>query len=268
MSRRWLRFSLRAILILTVVVAVPLGWKVNHVSAERGAVAEIQQAGGHVKRRPFSWLPFSLYSYASNDWVSYVEVVILCEGDKHPLLYYANDGTFADRHLAAVARLPMANQVYIWSDHITDAGMNHLANAPKVLQLQLRGRQSLLAEGVESRSKITAAGIAHLARMPELRALSVGPSEAPLASFACLTSLNILDVSLPSVSAEDLESLVEHPNLRHLIVRCPPGPIPDLDWIGQVRRRLPALQILTIQIGELQFEWTHGSDQMKRTAVP
>ena len=46
--RRWLRFSLRTLLILTALVAVWLGVQVNRAQKQRAAVAAIQEAGGFV----------------------------------------------------------------------------------------------------------------------------------------------------------------------------------------------------------------------------
>ena len=60
-SRRFLRFSLRTLLLLTAVVAVLLGVQVNKAQKQRAAVAAIEEAGGFVSflqpvpdsRKPF-----------------------------------------------------------------------------------------------------------------------------------------------------------------------------------------------------------------------
>ena len=47
--RRWLRFSLRTLLVLMTVLGVALGWlgvQVNRVRKQRDAVAWVQQVGG------------------------------------------------------------------------------------------------------------------------------------------------------------------------------------------------------------------------------
>ena len=44
--RRWLQFSLRFLLLLIAVVAIPLAWKVNRVRNQRAVLAEIQRLGG------------------------------------------------------------------------------------------------------------------------------------------------------------------------------------------------------------------------------
>ena len=46
--RRWLRFSLRTLLLLTAVIAAWLGVQVNKAQKQRAAVAAIQEAGGKV----------------------------------------------------------------------------------------------------------------------------------------------------------------------------------------------------------------------------
>jgi len=48
--RRWLQFRLRTLFLLVAVCAVPCGlfkWKWDRKQAERRAIAEIKQAGGH-----------------------------------------------------------------------------------------------------------------------------------------------------------------------------------------------------------------------------
>ena len=43
-KRRWLQFSLRGLLLLMVVIAVPLGWR-HRVRQQRDAVAALEKAG-------------------------------------------------------------------------------------------------------------------------------------------------------------------------------------------------------------------------------
>ena len=46
--RRWFRFSLRSLMLLVVVIAVPLGWMVNRVRDQRAVVAELEKLDGQV----------------------------------------------------------------------------------------------------------------------------------------------------------------------------------------------------------------------------
>ena len=46
--RRWLRFSLRTLLLLIAVVACWFGWRLNELERERQALASIKAAGGIV----------------------------------------------------------------------------------------------------------------------------------------------------------------------------------------------------------------------------
>src|SRR5277367_4493391 len=46
--RPWLRFSLRFLLLMIVVIAIPLAWQVNRVQEQRRLVAEVRRLGGRV----------------------------------------------------------------------------------------------------------------------------------------------------------------------------------------------------------------------------
>ena len=47
--RRWLRFSVRTLFVLMLLVSVPLAWKANRVQSQRQAVWEIRNAGGTIR---------------------------------------------------------------------------------------------------------------------------------------------------------------------------------------------------------------------------
>ena len=51
-KRRWLRFSLRTLLIFMLVVCVAVGWKFERVRKQRVAVAWVQEMGGTVYYEP------------------------------------------------------------------------------------------------------------------------------------------------------------------------------------------------------------------------
>ena len=60
LRRRWFQFSLKGLMLLVVVVAVPCGWlkwKIDRKSEEREVVAEIQKLGGSVT-----------YAWESSQW--------------------------------------------------------------------------------------------------------------------------------------------------------------------------------------------------------
>ena len=54
-KRRLLRFSLRALLLLMLIVCITLGWKVEKARKQREAVTWVQQSGGWVKY-DYEWL--------------------------------------------------------------------------------------------------------------------------------------------------------------------------------------------------------------------
>jgi len=70
MTRRWLQFNLKSLLILVFVVALPcawLAWKLDLKRRERAAVAEVKKLGGRVA---YDWEdPFSEDEPPGPRWV-------------------------------------------------------------------------------------------------------------------------------------------------------------------------------------------------------
>src|SRR5262249_51539192 len=74
-SRRWLRYSLRTLLVLVTVFCVWLGWQANIVQKRKAAIAELEGAGGIVTPEPA--LPFWRYWMGDKG----VQVMYLTEVD-------------------------------------------------------------------------------------------------------------------------------------------------------------------------------------------
>jgi hypothetical protein len=55
--RRFLRFSVRGLIVIVIVVGVALGWIVREAHIQRDAVAAIEKAGGSVRYDWESWVP-------------------------------------------------------------------------------------------------------------------------------------------------------------------------------------------------------------------
>lgn len=153
-GRRLLRFSLRSLLLLVVVIAVPLGWKVNRARNQRVVVQELKKLNARIK-----------YDYELSDaqpgpqWLIdrfgkeyFVEVQQLTVGGPQ-----VNDET-----ISLIARLPEVEWVGLRpASEITDEGLAHFA-----------GMQNL--EGVDLFSdRITGAGLVHLTGLRRLKSLAV-----------------------------------------------------------------------------------------------
>ena len=66
-KRRWLQFSVRGLLLLMLVVAVPLGWAMDKVRHQRDAVSALEKMGCDVEYRWDTWpAPFCLLASFSS----------------------------------------------------------------------------------------------------------------------------------------------------------------------------------------------------------
>jgi hypothetical protein len=175
LSRRWLRFSLRAILGAMVVAAILLAGKVNQVSAQRRAVAGIEKNGGSVTRSG-AWGPAWLRAYLGEDYFSDVYLVRLWNVD--------------DEVMASVATFPDVQIVVLLSFDVSDEGMSCLADARSISQVR-----------IQSSSKLPYPGIVHLGRLPRLKTFHFS-GNAGLQDFAGLTSVTELYLDLPKISGE------------------------------------------------------------------
>ncbi len=87
--RRFLRFSVRGLIVLVLVIGAWLGWMVRSARIQREAVAAIENAGGEV-------------------------------------LY---DREWTDAGLVHLSKLPSLSELYIDDAQITDAGVKELQQA-------------------------------------------------------------------------------------------------------------------------------------------
>ena len=168
--RRWYQFSLRALMVLVVVVAVPCGWlkwKLDHKQRERAALAEVGRVGGNFN---YDWQyggqsgpagPAWLRKFLGDDFFS--SVVLLQIGGYH----------ITDDWLVHLESLPGVVHVYLKCDRITDAGLGHLRGL-KLRELSIGG------------SKVTDAGLVHLRGQTGLEYLNLSDTAVTDAGAANL----------------------------------------------------------------------------------
>lgn len=126
----WLRFSIRSALFLMVLIAIPLGWKVNRVRAQRQAVARIQAAKGSVlydfeqrsmEVNPEAPGPRWLTDLLGRDFFADVVSVCLRNGDA----------------LEALRHLPALEHVMLSSDALFDEAVPHLQKCPSLCRVEV-----------------------------------------------------------------------------------------------------------------------------------
>ena len=123
-SRTWwsyLRFSVRALIILVLLAGVWLGWLVRSAHTQREAVAAIQRAGGYFEyqwgfrdgvlvRNERPWWPKWFVDRMGVDYFGNVVAVNL-------------DGCGNDEHLAWVGNLTRLEDLHLKGSKVTDAGL-------------------------------------------------------------------------------------------------------------------------------------------------
>ena len=177
--RRFLRFSVRGMIVLVLVTGGWLGWVVRSARIQREAVAAIEKAGGSVdydwewtdgdyiqgkRARWQEWLGDRVgFEYASS-----VSRVILLECDSQPVFsqlrnfdrleaLYLGGPVMTDDRLVHLERLASLRELRV--DTIGDGGLARIGS--------LRGLQRLYLFG----PKVTDNGLAHLRGLPSLELL-------------------------------------------------------------------------------------------------
>ena len=148
--RRFLRFSVRGMIVLVLVIGGWLGWIVRSAGIQREAVAAIDQAGGEVKydsgstRTPTLkthelWAPKWAVDALGVDYFGHVCEVTLTLN-------------CTDRELADVGRLTALDSLRLYYPNVSDSGLVQLQGLTKLSKLVL------------SQTQISDAGLAHRSR--------------------------------------------------------------------------------------------------------
>ena len=157
--RRFLRFSVRGMIVLVLVIGAGLGLFVHEAHVQRDAVAAIKKAGGSVSYdwawkdgtsvpggKP--WAPRWLVDLVGVDYFGHVTIVW------SPPRAGSTDAT-----LAQIGRLTQLQVLDLPESFISDAGLAHLEGLTNLFDLGLEGTQ------------ITDAGLAHLKGLTSLTGL-------------------------------------------------------------------------------------------------
>jgi hypothetical protein len=194
--KRRFNLSLRALLIIVLVLGAWLGWFVRMARVQREAVAAIEKAGGSVAYdidwrnegfNPYArpWTPMRLLDGKlwGTKWlihhlgIDYFGSVVTAD----LIPSRANNPTRADdATLALVGQLARLQSLRLTGTAVTDAGLAYLAGLTSLRDLQMGNTQitdaglAHIRELVELRSvllfntRITDAGLEHLKRLPNL----------------------------------------------------------------------------------------------------
>ena len=208
--RRRFQFSIRSLLLLVVVVAIPCSWlatEMNKARKQREAVEEVLKVRGEVwydyQLDPSGcWIPGAtppgppwLHALLGDDPLVDVTQVALFESE-------INDAW--PEHLKPLTKLV---SLRLYRVPITDAGLAHLKWLPNLRCLDI---------GV---TKVTDAGLKHLEALPNLESLKLeetNVTDAGLKHLKGLLKLKSLCLSRTRVTGVGLEDLAVLPDLREL----------------------------------------------------
>ena len=197
--RRYLQFSIRGLLVFTALVAVPLGWFVNHFERPRRAVAAIEALGGSFKYGDSMDRPGAVERWLRGKFPkSYFDPVISVSLGSHRI---------TDDDLVHLAGLTSVQRLYLRETQITDAGLSRLTGLTTLRCLYLGD------------TRVTDAGLAQLAGLRAIRALDLHGTRvtsAGLARLTGLTSMQELDLSDTQVDDSGLAKLAELKSLEYL----------------------------------------------------
>jgi hypothetical protein len=230
--RRWLRFSLRFLLLFVVVVAVPLGWKMNRVHHQRLVLAEVKKLNGQVLF-DYQVTPPPQYEPPGPRWLKNLV------GDDvftnvHSITI--DNPRATDDTLASIVTLPRLEGVKIVSDGVSDTGLLHFARAKDLTALEIGSRKLTDAglatlTGLKRLNKLslvlwepknTDAGLSHIAELAHLEMLTIDArnvSSDALARIVKLPKLIVLFIDSPFITDADLELMVTARELVHLHLR-------------------------------------------------
>ncbi len=125
--QRFLRFSLRGLIILVLVIGAWLGWLVRSARIQREAVAAIAKAGGYVK---YDWEWQSLSPIPTGKPM-YPRWLVDCLGVDYfgnvSYVHFDHNPQAGDADLAGLRGLNRLEQLYLCDTNSTDAGLAHVS---------------------------------------------------------------------------------------------------------------------------------------------
>jgi hypothetical protein len=234
-KRRWFQFSLRSLVLFTLICAVPCAWlgrKIEQKRRERVCVAAVLELGGEVKYdyeaggpRETPPGPAWLRSFLGENFFSDVVGVTYQPSFWYELLW----PKLADDGLAQIKSLTRLETLELSGTKTTDAG---LANLKELTQLQELG----LCD-----TKITDAGLVNLKGLTGLRNLDLNwtlVTHAGLANLKGLTRLHKLSLRRTKVGDAgivNLQGLSELQDLDLIQTQVTDAGLANLNGLAQLQ---------------------------------
>ena len=239
---RRFQFSLKAVLLLVLAVAVPCGWLVfqrDKAARQRAAIRAIRDAGMTVYYRKNGNVmtseppgPIGLVDHLSGEFFSDADRVQPASLPRDPFSTDPRVQQFTDDDVVLLIEgVPNAKQLDLSGTQVTDAGLAHLKRFKHLEDLildrtpitdaglaHLKGLTTLQSLDL-SQTEITDAGLSHLDRFTRLRSLLLEDTQVDgsgLKHLEKLTSLEWLVLDNTRTNDAALEHVSRHANLYSL----------------------------------------------------
>jgi internalin A len=178
--RRFLRFSVRGMIVVVLVIGAGMGWLVHQAHVQRDAVAAIVRNRGGVlydwEWRDGNWIPDGkprpppwLVDLFGIDFFGRVTEVWLTRSAAAP-----------DAAMEQVARLTRLQRLEVDGSSVSDAGLAHMKGLTNLSDVQLRFTQ------------VSDAGLVHLKLLTSLESLDLSGTQVTDAGLAHLKELTKL----------------------------------------------------------------------------
>jgi hypothetical protein len=260
-KRRWLQFSLRSLLVFTLLCAFASAWLTNKVAqkrAEREAAEAFARLGSLVtydyQRGPFEpagpsgpqWL---LNLLGEDLFQSSIEGAHFAGPDKDGNSWVGGGGDVTNDDLLHLNDLPnLKGLTLFWTRKITDTTAERLGRLRQLKSLSIWGTQ------------IDDAGFAHVKGLIRLEHLSIGANhitDAGLANIRDLTRIEELDLWEDAVTDAGLVNIEPLTRLRSLSLQGQRLTDAALSHIRNLRE-LKKLSVRSDSIGDLGIENVRG----------
>ena len=236
-KRRFLRYSLRTMLVVVLLLSVWLGWMANKAAKQRRAVALVEELGGGVvydydvsstgpKTQKAPLVPEWLRELWGIDFFSTVGAVSFMN-ELRPSVTVA----VTDRQIAQITHgFPNVTHINLGGSAVGDSGLKHLASCEHLVSLVVG-------------DNTTDEGLRHLRDYPsltELHLINVPITDAGVLQVCQMKQLIFLDLSGTRITDDGLVYVSELPNLQKLLLI---GSDATHDGVARLRRQRPNLEV-------------------------
>ncbi len=266
-GRRWLRLSLRAVMLGMTVMCMLLAYFAHRRNAairQEAAIHDVERRGGGAEftyalknygqdsrsANQAPWVPEWLRAKLGSSFFEEVQSVYFGDpSDRVPV---------GDDAMELLHRFEGLRQVSLWGTKVTDSGFAQLENCQNLHYLILWRNKGITDDGMKSVKQLrrlhtleiygptlSDAGLAHISGLPNLKELMLrkpipGITDSGLKHIGQMTSLTMLVLEGGDVTDQGLHHLAKLTNLHELELM---GTKVTSDGVRQLKAALPGCQV-------------------------